>query len=66
MTKIIIAGCKGRMGQALLRCADTMPAIAVSGRIGAGDDLGAALGPADVVIDFTSHESTVPFARLCA
>jgi len=66
MTKIIIAGAKGRMGQALLRCAETMPAIAVSGRIGAGDDLGAILDLADVVIDFTSHESTLEFARLCA
>jgi dihydrodipicolinate reductase len=33
MTKIIIAGAKGRMGAALLRCAETMPAITVSGRI---------------------------------
>src|SRR5580658_6294310 len=66
MTKIIIAGAKGRMGQALLRCAATMPAIAVSGRIDRGDDLEAVLSQADVVIDFTSHESTLPFARQCA
>ena len=66
MTKIIIAGAKGRMGQALLRCAETMPALTVSGRIGAGDDLGAVLGPADVLIDFTSPESTLEMARLCA
>ena len=66
MTKIIIAGAKGRMGQSLLRCAETMPAITVSGRIGVGDDLGAVLDPADVVIDFTSHKSTLGFARQCA
>jgi 4-hydroxy-tetrahydrodipicolinate reductase len=66
MTKIIIAGAKGRMGAALLRCAESMPAIAVSGRIDLGDDLGAVLGQGDVVIDFTFHESTVAFARLCA
>jgi 4-hydroxy-tetrahydrodipicolinate reductase len=66
MTKIIIAGAKGRMGQALLRCAATIPAITVSGQIDLGDDLGAILGQADVVVDFTFHESTLAFARLCA
>jgi 4-hydroxy-tetrahydrodipicolinate reductase len=66
MTKIIIAGAKGRMGAALLRCAESMPAITVSGRIDVGDDLGAVLGHGDVVVDFTFHESTVAFARLCA
>jgi 4-hydroxy-tetrahydrodipicolinate reductase len=66
MTKIIIAGAKGRMGTALLRCAESMPAITVAGRIDLGEDLGAVLDQADVVIDFTFHESTVPFARLCA
>jgi hypothetical protein len=66
MTKIIIAGAKGRMGQALLRCAETIPAITVSGRIDLGDDLGAVIGQGDVVIDFTFHESTLAFARLCA
>lgn len=66
MTKVIIAGAKGRMGQALMRCAESQPALTVSGRIDLGDDLGAILGGADVVIDFTFHESTVAFARLCA
>jgi 4-hydroxy-tetrahydrodipicolinate reductase len=65
MTKIIIAGAKGRMGQSLSRCAETMPAITVSGLISAGDDLGAILNQADVVVEFTSHESTLGFARLC-
>jgi len=66
MTKIIIAGYKGRMGQALLRCAETTPAITVSGRIDAGDDLDAVLDQADVLIDSTFHKSTLAFARLCA
>jgi 4-hydroxy-tetrahydrodipicolinate reductase len=66
MTKIVIAGAKGRMGAALLRCAESMPGLAVTGRIDMGEDLGAVLGQADVVVDFTFHESTVPFARLCA
>jgi 4-hydroxy-tetrahydrodipicolinate reductase len=66
MTKIIIAGAKGRMGAALLRCAEAMPAIKVGGRIDVGDDLGAVIDHGDVVVDFTFHESTVAFARLCA
>jgi 4-hydroxy-tetrahydrodipicolinate reductase len=65
MTNIIIAGAKGRMGQALLRCAETMPDIAIGGRIDVGDDLGAVIDEGDVVIDFTFHESTAAFARLC-
>ncbi len=66
MTNIIIAGAKGRMGLALLRCAEKMPALNVSARIDLGDDLDAVLGGADVVIDFTFHQSTVSMARLCA
>jgi 4-hydroxy-tetrahydrodipicolinate reductase len=66
MTKIIIAGAKGRMGAALLHCAESVPTLSVSGRIDVGDDLRAVLDQGDVVIDFTFHESTVPFARLCA
>jgi 4-hydroxy-tetrahydrodipicolinate reductase len=66
MTKIIIAGAKGRMGLALLRCAETMPAITVSGQIDVGDDLGAIIDQGDVVIDFSFHESTLAFVRLCA
>jgi len=66
MTKIIIAGAKGRMGQALLRCAQSLPDISIAGRIDLGDDLAAVIAGADAVIDFTAHQSSVPFARLCA
>jgi 4-hydroxy-tetrahydrodipicolinate reductase len=66
MTKIIIAGAKGRMGEALLRCAKSAPGITVSGAIDMGDNLDAILNQADVVIDFTFHDSTVATARLCA
>jgi 4-hydroxy-tetrahydrodipicolinate reductase len=66
MTKIIIAGAKGRMGLALLRCAEDIPGLTVVGKIDLGDDLAADIAGGDVVLDFTSHQSTVPFARLCA
>ncbi|MGO8699111.1 MAG: 4-hydroxy-tetrahydrodipicolinate reductase [Limisphaerales bacterium] len=66
MTRVIIAGAKGQMGQALLRCAQRTPGLTVSGQVDLGEDLGGVLAGGDVVIDFTFHESTVPFARLCA
>jgi 4-hydroxy-tetrahydrodipicolinate reductase len=66
MTKIIIAGAKGRMGQALLLCAQKMPAVTVAGQIDIGDDLRTVIDDADVVIDFTFHESTAGLARICA
>jgi 4-hydroxy-tetrahydrodipicolinate reductase len=66
MTKVIIAGAKGRMGQALIRCAENTLGLAVAGRIDLGEDLGAVLDQGDVLIDFTFHETTIGFARLCA
>ena len=66
MTKVIIVGAKGRMGTALIRCAESMTDLTVTGRINRGDDLGAALGHGDVVIDFTLPESTLAVAQLCA
>jgi 4-hydroxy-tetrahydrodipicolinate reductase len=65
MTNIIIAGAKGRMGQALLRCAEIIPDITIGGRIDVGDDLAAVIDKGDVVVDFTFHESTLALARLC-
>jgi 4-hydroxy-tetrahydrodipicolinate reductase len=66
MIKLIIAGAKGRMGQALLRCAQNIPDLSVVGQIDVGDDLRNGIEGADVVIDFTSPETTAGFARICA
>jgi 4-hydroxy-tetrahydrodipicolinate reductase len=66
MTKIIITGAKGRMGQALLRVAERMPDLTVVGQISKGQELSQVITAADVIIDFSYHDSTVPFARLCA
>jgi len=66
MTRVIIAGAKGRMGQALLRCAENIPAIAVTGQIDIGEDLRAVIDDADVLVDFSFHESTAGLARVCA
>lgn len=66
MTRIIITGSKGRMGQALLACAAKIPELEVVGQIDQGDDLTGVIGKADVVIDFSSHASTAAFAEICA
>ncbi|MFM8359232.1 MAG: 4-hydroxy-tetrahydrodipicolinate reductase, partial [Verrucomicrobiota bacterium] len=66
MTRILINGSKGRMGQALLACAARIPELAVVGAVDVGDPLAAPLAAADVVIDFTLHHVTPGVARLCA
>jgi 4-hydroxy-tetrahydrodipicolinate reductase len=66
MTKIIITGSQGRMGQALLACAARIPELQVVGAVDQGDDLSAIIGQAEVVIDFSFHSATLGVAELCA
>jgi 4-hydroxy-tetrahydrodipicolinate reductase len=66
MTKVIITGSQGRMGQALVACARHFRALEVVAQVGRGDDLAAVIGQADAVIDFSTHTATLEIARLCA
>ncbi len=66
MTRIIITGSKGRMGQALIACARNFPDLQVVGQIDQGDDLRAVIGRGDVVVDFSLHSATPGIAELCA
>ena len=66
MTRIIITGSKGRMGQALFSCATKFPDLEIVGGVDQGDDLAAIVGNADVVIDFSFHAATLGVAKLCA
>ena len=66
MTKVIINGAKGRMGQALLSCAARMPQIEVVGAVDQGDDLPGMVSKCDAVIDFSFHNATLAVAKLCA
>ncbi|XOV70128.1 MAG: 4-hydroxy-tetrahydrodipicolinate reductase [Verrucomicrobiota bacterium] len=66
MTNIIITGSKGRMGEALIRCAKDHADLNVVGEIDMGDDLKPLLPQADAVIDFSFHEVTRTFAEQCA
>ena len=65
MTKIVISGAKGRMGQSLIACAPRFPDIEVIGKVDIGDDLEGALKNADVLVDFSFHSGTAVMAEAC-
>ena len=66
MTKIIIHGSKGRMGQILIACAKSTKDLEVVGEVDEGDDLASVIIDCDAVIDFSFHEVTPNAAALCA
>jgi 4-hydroxy-tetrahydrodipicolinate reductase len=66
MTKAIITGAGGRMGNALVACAKNFADIEIVGKLGRGDDLNRAISTADVVIDFSLHTATAAIAGICA
>ena len=66
MTRIIITGSKGRMGQMLVSGAKNFRDLQIVGQIDQGDDLSAVIGGSDVVIDFSLHSATPAIVELCA
>ena len=66
MAKFIIHGSKGRMGQAIIACAERTDGLEVIDAIDIGDDLASAIAGCDAVIDFSFHEATQNAAVLCA
>ena len=66
MARVIIAGAKGRMGQALVACAPQLQNIQIIGQINRGDSLTTIIDGCDVVIDFSSRDATLGFVELCA
>ena len=66
VTRILINGSKGRMGQALLSCATRHPGLQVVAGTDLGDNLESHLSGVDVVIDFTLHHVTAGVAEACA
>jgi 4-hydroxy-tetrahydrodipicolinate reductase len=66
MTKVIIVGSKGRMGQALLACAPKFRGLQVVAGVDQGDTLAGVIAKGDVVIDFSTPAATLEVARLCA
>jgi 4-hydroxy-tetrahydrodipicolinate reductase len=66
MTRIIITGAKGRMGQALISCARNFREMEIVAAIERGDDLNSVISKTDVVIDFSSHSATPGIVEVCA
>ena len=66
MTRVIITGSKGRMGQMLAACAARSPELKVVWQIDIGDELSSVIDRCDVVIDFSFHDATPGVAQLCA
>ena len=66
MTKVIITGAKGRMGQTLIACAARLPELQVAGQVDLGDRLADVIAAGNVVIDFSFHDATAGVAALCA
>jgi 4-hydroxy-tetrahydrodipicolinate reductase len=64
--KIIICGAKGRLGRALVSCAQADPELQLVGEIDQGDDLAKVVARADAIIDFSVREATVMVAKLAA
>lgn len=64
--RLCIYGAKGRMGQALIRCAAEDPELLVTAEVDAGDNFPSALSQCDAVIDFSATHITPQVARACA
>jgi len=66
MTKIIINGAKGRMGQALVSRATAFRDLNLVAAIDAGDELAPVISQCDAVVDFSLHSVTPAVVELCA
>lgn len=64
--RVLINGYKGRMGQALIACAQRMSDLKVTAQADQGDALAPLIAQVDVVIDFSFHSVTAQVAEICA
>ena len=63
--KILVTGCRGRMGQAVAACADADPEVTAERQIDADDDLASNLAACDAVVDFSFHGFTAELVDAC-
>lgn len=64
--KLLVHGSRGRMGQAVIACAQADAAVKIVAEIDAHNDLQSALDGCDAVIDFSHHTITERLANECA
>ncbi len=65
MLKILVTGCKGRMGQTVTECVEDDAETSVGAGIDMGDSLPDGLGKSDIVIDFTLPGFTNDVVTAC-
>ncbi|MGK0184588.1 MAG: 4-hydroxy-tetrahydrodipicolinate reductase [Verrucomicrobiales bacterium] len=63
--KILVTGCRGRMGEAVIACVGADSETIVERQIDLGDPLEENLAACDAVIDFSFHGFTVELAKAC-
>ena len=63
--KLLVTGCRGRMGQAVAESAEADPDVVAERLIDAGDDLGENLAACDAVVDFSHHSFTRELTAAC-
>src|SRR5688572_29140932 len=63
--KLLITGCRGRMGQAVAACAAEDPDVIAERQIDVSDDLLTSLKACDAVVDFSFHGFTAELAEAC-
>ena len=63
--KILVTGCKGRMGQSVIRAVEANPETEVGATIDVGDSLPDALAKCDAVVDFTNHHFSNELVAAC-
>jgi 4-hydroxy-tetrahydrodipicolinate reductase len=63
--RFAIAGAGGRMGRTLIEAVQAAPGAELAAAFDIGDDIEAALGKADCLIDFTRPEGTLKHMEIC-
>jgi 4-hydroxy-tetrahydrodipicolinate reductase len=63
--RILVTGCKGRMGHAVMQAVERDPDCVVGAAVDVGDSLDDALAKCDAVIDFTSHHFSDELVAAC-
>lgn len=65
MTKLLVTGAKGKMGQAVVSCVEITADIEVASQVDLGDSLSESISGCNTVIDFSHHSFTTELVEIC-
>ena len=65
MLRLLVNGAQGRMGRAIIGCAETDPAVTISGEAESDEELVTYLSNSDAIIDFTHADVTERVLARC-